>query len=76
MSFLAPANDWLTAMLGPSGPLMAVGMLGVLMILIALPAFLTRKKDSFDRLHERMSSTDDVQAKVERLRRPEGKYKL
>ena len=76
MSFLAPANDWLTAMLGPSGPLMAVGMLGVLMILIALPAFLTRKKDSFDRLHERMSSTDDVQAKVERLRRPEGRDKL
>ena len=34
MSLLAAANDWLVGLLGPFGPLIAVGMLGVLMILV------------------------------------------
>ena len=76
MSLLPPVNDWLLAVLGPSGPLLAVAMLGVVMILIALPALLIRKKDGFDRLHERMGSAATVQDRAERLRRPEGKDKL
>jgi tight adherence protein C len=76
MSILAPVNDWLVAALGPFGPLMAVGMLGVLMILVALPAILFRRKDSFDRLSERLGNAAAVQDKAERLRRPQGRDKL
>ena len=52
MSLLTGLNDWLVELLGPFGPLIAVGMLGVLMILIALPSVLTRRRDAFDRLRE------------------------
>jgi tight adherence protein C len=76
MSYLSQANDFLVGLLGPFGPLIAVGMLGVLMILIALPTVMTRRKDAFDRLHERSKQAEAAQEKVQRLRRSEGKDKL
>ncbi len=78
MSVLEPLNAWLVEMLGPFGPLVAVGLLGLLMICIALPAFLVRKADPIDRL--RRSVEEDARASSEKraqhLRRAEGKDKL
>jgi len=76
MSILAPVNAWLTGLLGPSGPLLAVGMLGVLMVLLALPAMLTRRADPLDRLREQVRDVTVAKQKEERLRRPTGKDKL
>lgn len=76
MSFLAPVNDWLVALLGPFGPLIAVGMLGVLMVLLTLPVFLIRKRDGLDRLRDGARAAADTESKVARLRRSTGKDKL
>lgn len=43
-------NTFLTESLGPAGPLIALGILGVFFIILTLPIFLTRKEDPFDRL--------------------------
>ncbi len=40
----------LTEVLGPEGPLIAMGVLGVFFIIMTLPMFLARKEDPFDRL--------------------------
>lgn len=76
MSFLAPVNDWLVGLLGPFGPLLAVGALGFLMILIALPSVLSKPKDPLDRLREQTRDVTIAKEKEERLRRPTGKDKL
>ncbi len=43
-------NAYLTGVMGPAGPLIAMGVLGVFCIVMTLPLFLTRKEDPFDRL--------------------------
>ncbi|MBV1864342.1 MAG: type II secretion system F family protein [Rhodobacteraceae bacterium] len=43
-------NTYLTEALGPAGPLIAMGVLGVFFIIMTLPILLTRKEDPFDRL--------------------------
>ncbi|MBF9034082.1 type II secretion system F family protein [Rhodobacterales bacterium HKCCE2091] len=47
------ANDWMVATFGDLGPLILVGVLGLLLILVALPAVLFRKKDPLERLRDR-----------------------
>ncbi len=49
---LASINQFLQDLLGPFGPLIAVGMLGVLLILLALPLLLQKSRDPLDRLRE------------------------
>ncbi len=75
MSFLAPINDWLTGLLGPSGPLLAVAFLGVLMVLVSLPVFLVRRKDPLERLRE-TGRANTAEEKAARLRRSSGGDKL
>ena len=43
---------FLTDRFGPLGPLLAVGLLGFLLILIALPTFLKKRRDRFRELKE------------------------
>lgn len=43
-------NTYLTETLGPAGPLIAMGVLGVFFVVMTLPLFLARKEDPFDRL--------------------------
>lgn len=50
MGFLGSINDFLVSKMGPAGPLLAVGLLGVLLVLLALPSFLNRKAEPFDKL--------------------------
>jgi tight adherence protein C len=42
--------DFFTATLGPSGPVLALGVLGMFVIIMTLPFLLTKKADPFDRL--------------------------
>ncbi|MFO7920030.1 type II secretion system F family protein [Rhodobacteraceae bacterium W635] len=45
-------NALITEYLGPLGPLLIAGFLGVLLVLIALPAVLLRKKDPLSKLRD------------------------
>lgn len=49
---LAKLDAYLTDMLGPFGPLIAVGALGLLLICLTLPVLLKKQKDPLDRLKE------------------------
>lgn len=61
--------------LGPFGPLMAVGLLGVFLILLTLPILLKKEEDPLDRLRaaNRPTGTKD---KSEKLRAASNKDKL
>ncbi len=52
MGLIETGNGMLIDQLGPFGPLIAVGFLGFLMIAIALPVFLKRRRDPLDKLKE------------------------
>jgi tight adherence protein C len=67
-------NTFLTDLLGPFGPLLALGFLGVVMILIALPSMLQGQKDPLDRL--KAPRTEAVAAKADKLRHHNGKDQL
>lgn len=52
MNPISSAMTFLTERFGPLGPLLAVGLLGFLLILIALPTFLKKRRDRFRELKE------------------------
>ncbi|HMS94931.1 MAG TPA: type II secretion system F family protein [Tabrizicola sp.] len=52
MNPLDSAMTFLTDNFGPMGPLLAVGLLGLLLILIALPTVMKRQRDRFRELKE------------------------
>jgi tight adherence protein C len=66
-------NTFLTNQLGPSGPILAVGFLGIVMIILSLPVMLKPRKDPLDRLKAQNLSTAN---KTDALRRASGKDKL
>ena len=47
---LTNINTMLTDALGPLGPLLALGFLGALLIIIALPSMLKKETDGFTKL--------------------------
>ena len=49
---LAQANTLLIDQLGPFGPLIAVGALGVLLVAVTLPVLLRRQRDPLDKLKD------------------------
>lgn len=67
----------ITDMLGPFGPLMVVGLLGVFLVLITLPVLLKREVDPLDKLKaSNRESAKAANAKGEKLRSPSDKDKL
>jgi len=50
MEFITNINAMLIEKLGPLGPLMALGGLGLLLTLVALPTMLSKKPDAFSKL--------------------------
>ncbi|KGM88035.1 Flp pilus assembly protein TadC [Roseovarius mucosus DSM 17069] len=52
MQILSVLNDVLTGALGPFGPLIAVGGLGVMLILITIPMMLRQKQDPLEKLKQ------------------------
>jgi len=51
-TYYEQANTWLTEQFGELGPLIVVGLLGVLLILVVLPALLKPNKDPFNKLKD------------------------
>lgn len=74
MDFLEPINAKLIEMLGPFGPLMAVGLLGVFLILLVLPAMMQKKEDPLDKL--KAASNARASNSPEALRMSKGTDKL
>lgn len=69
MEILSNINQMLVDMMGPVGPLIAVAMLGFLLVLLTLPAVLSRKPEPFDKIKaQRQSVQVGTPGKVEVLR--------
>lgn len=62
--------------LGPFGPLLLVGLLGVLMILVTLPILMQKQDDPLDRLREQARKQRKDGATAEKLRSATSKDKL
>jgi tight adherence protein C len=76
LAFLGPLNAVLTDSLGPFGPLIAVGGLGLLLILVTLPLMLQRPDDPLDKLRQTEQSDTKNLIEGTRLRQKKSKDKL
>ena len=74
--FYQQITDALTNLLGPFGPLMAVGMLGVLLILLTLPVLMRKQVDPLDKLKQTNAGVTAKNDKTNKLRAPSSKDKL
>lgn len=66
----------LTDQLGPFGPILAVGILGMFLILFTLPILLKKKEDPLDKLKNNNRSPAKVATQTQRLRTGSSKDKL
>lgn len=78
MELINQVQTMLTDMLGPFGPLMAVGGLGLLLVLLTLPVLLKREEDPLDKLNisSRQRAEQETKEKVQKLRVAGNKDKL
>lgn len=67
MDFINTINEMLITQLGPLGPLMAVGILGLFLILLTLPVLLKKNKDPLDKLKAQATAKAPVKTQ-QRLR--------
>jgi tight adherence protein C len=75
MAFLDTINTKLIDLLGPFGPLIAILMLGVLLILLVLPTMLQKQPDPLDKLKAN-NTARDASGRKEKLRASQGTDKL
>ena len=68
MEFLKAINTYLTDQLGPFGPLIVVGALGLSMILLTLPMLLNQPEDPLKKLKRTMNEDGRPRPQKERLR--------
>jgi len=68
MEFLNPINDMLTGSLGEFGPLIAVGIVGMFMVLLTLPFLLNQPEDPLKKLKRNANPGTTITPKKERLR--------
>ncbi len=73
---LQALNESLTNSLGPLGPLFAVGGLGLLLIILALPTFLKRRVDPLERLKREQAGADTGRGSKRSLRSADRSAKL
>jgi len=66
----------LTEQLGPFGPLLGVGILGMFLILLTLPILLKKRSDPLDKLRASNRQFEASGAKTQNLRNSSGKDKL
>ena len=66
----------ITDLLGPFGPLMIVGLLGVFLILVTLPVLLKREADPLDKIKSAGTTAKPSKTKDKQLRSASGKDKL
>ncbi|MCU4655189.1 type II secretion system F family protein [Roseibacterium sp. SDUM158016] len=72
-AYFAKGNEWLTAQFGDLGPMIVVGLLGVLLIILVLPAALRPTKDPFSRLKNDGAEKSGVTSNPKRGLRVGGK---
>ncbi len=75
MGFLDTINTKLIDLLGPFGPLIAILMLGILLILLVLPTMLQKQPDPLDKLKAK-NTARDASGRKEKLRASQGTDKL
>ncbi|MDT8856992.1 type II secretion system F family protein [Paracoccaceae bacterium Fryx2] len=61
-------NAWLTDLIGPMGPLVALGGLGLVLILVTLPAMLKKQPEPFEKI-KALRTTSTVAARPDQLLR-------
>ena len=76
MNPFSAINTLLTDAMGPLGPLITVGLLGLALILIALPTVMKKQRDRFSELKASQPGADDVRGTARALRRNEKGDKL
>ncbi len=76
MEVLNNLNAMLVNKFGPLGPLFAVGLLGMLLILAVLPTMLHKRPEPFDKLKAMRTVAADPKQKGQALRRGEKQDKL
>ena len=78
MEFLAQINDYLTGHLGEFGPLIAVGGLGLLMILMVIPLMMSQPEDPMKKLQRNLASDrkKGAKGKNDQLRHAAANQKL
>jgi len=69
-------NKTLTDLMGPFGPLLAVGILGLFLILLTLPILMNRKEDPLDRLRKSTRVSSKKNGADTQLRQNQGSKKL
>lgn len=62
---LSEINQMLTDAFGPLGPLLAIGILGVILVVVALPSMLKKETDGFTKLKEQR---DDAKREAQAAR--------
>ncbi|OWU79342.1 type II secretion system F family protein [Phaeobacter sp. 22II1-1F12B] len=68
MDFLLGINKMLTGTLGPFGPIIAMGGVGIVMILLVVAMMLNQPEDPLKKLKRSMNETDTTKPQKERLR--------
>lgn len=68
MGFLTGINDYLTSHFGEFGPLLALGIAGLFMILLAVPLLLNQPEDPLKKLQKNIKPETRNVPKKERLR--------
>lgn len=76
MGFLETVNTMLTDTLGPLGPLMAIGVLGLFLILLTIPIMMNKKADPLDKLRKSNAVDKKGAASSAQLRQSQGNKKL
>lgn len=66
---LASVNEFLTGLLGPLGPLLAVALFGLLLVVIALPSLMKKQRDRFAELRDEAGARGAAKGGEKKLRR-------
>jgi len=76
MGFLESINTILTDNLGEFGPLLAVGILGMFLMLLTLPILMNKKEDPLDRMRKTNAARNAQMGSETKLRQAQGTDKL
>lgn len=76
MEKLETLKALLTDQLGPFGPVLAVGILGMFLVLLTLPILLRKKADPLDKLRAATQQVSKPDIQLQKLRNTSGKDKL
>ena len=69
-------NDFLVSLLGPMGPVYAVGGFGVVLVLITLPLMMNQREDPLDKLKKSTKNAKQAEAGKQHLRSSKKNEKL